>query len=117
VFRWEEFLDLAEELAGRAGDEAALRTALSRAYYAVFHVGREYLAHAAITIDRSGSAHRQVQSEIEARDYRTGQDIFRLHRLRKEADYDDEFRSDVEEQAVLAVALARSIIERIRVLS
>jgi hypothetical protein len=36
--------------------------------------------------------------------------------LRKEADYDD-FMADVEEQAVVAASVARSTIERIRMLS
>jgi uncharacterized protein (UPF0332 family) len=116
VFRWEDFLDLAEELASRSGDESALRTAISRAYYAAFHAGREYLAYVAISIDRTGNAHQQVRSELGARDDPIGQDLLRLHRLRKEADYDD-FMADVEEQAVVAASVARSTIERIRMLS
>jgi hypothetical protein len=36
-FDWDEFLTLAEELAQRNEDEAALRTSVSRAYYSAFH--------------------------------------------------------------------------------
>jgi hypothetical protein len=38
AFDWTEFLDLADDLAGRRGDPAAKRTAISRAYYASFHL-------------------------------------------------------------------------------
>ena len=38
----EDFLRLAEELASK-DDEASLRTAISRAYYALFHNGRRIL--------------------------------------------------------------------------
>jgi hypothetical protein len=36
-FDWSDYLELAEELAKRA-DEASLRSAISRAYYYVFHL-------------------------------------------------------------------------------
>jgi uncharacterized protein (UPF0332 family) len=36
-FEWSDFLTLAEDLANR-GDEASLRSALSRAYYYVYHL-------------------------------------------------------------------------------
>ena len=36
-FDWSEFLTLADEL-GKRADEASLRSALSRAYYYVYHL-------------------------------------------------------------------------------
>ncbi len=37
IFDWSEYLELADELAGRS-DEAALRSAISRAYYYIYHL-------------------------------------------------------------------------------
>jgi hypothetical protein len=37
-FDWTEYLDLAADLVGRRGDPASERTAISRAYYAAFHL-------------------------------------------------------------------------------
>ena len=37
-FNWSEYLKLAEELSSRVEDEASLRSALSRAYYYVYHL-------------------------------------------------------------------------------
>jgi uncharacterized protein (UPF0332 family) len=117
VFHWDDFLNLAIELASRADDEAALRSAISRSYYAAFHTGREFVLRTGIAVDRSGIAHRQVQEMIAARDDRAGQDLLRLHRLRKQADYDDNLPTGVVQGAAFAVALAAATIERIRALS
>lgn len=113
MFDWDRFLALAEELAGRPGDEAAARTAISRAYYAAFHAGRAYLNRANIPADMSGRAHRQVRQAFEASDPSISQTLARLHEWRKEADYDDPCSFNVERQATIAVALARATIERI----
>jgi uncharacterized protein (UPF0332 family) len=37
-FDWSEYLGLAQELGERSGDEAALRSSISRAYYYVYHL-------------------------------------------------------------------------------
>ena len=51
AFDWEDYLSLAKELASRA-DEAALRSAASRAYYAVFCKARNNLRREGATIPR-----------------------------------------------------------------
>ncbi len=43
MFEWEQYLRLARELAKRTNDEAALRSAISRAYYAVYGTARNHL--------------------------------------------------------------------------
>jgi hypothetical protein len=50
-FDWNDFLTLAEELAAR-DDQASKRTAISRAYYSVFHAAN---ARAERTTGRSAS--------------------------------------------------------------
>jgi muconolactone delta-isomerase len=117
VFDWIKFLDLAEDLATRADDEAASRSAISRAYYAAFHIGRDHLARSGIPPDRGRNAHHQVQAALRAVNQGIAEDLALLHFWRKQADYDDLSLLDVEEQARIAVVLARSTIDTIRALT
>jgi uncharacterized protein (UPF0332 family) len=117
TFEWEDFLDLAESLASEPRNEAAARSAISRAYYATFHSGRDYLVRAGIPIDRSRNAHLQVQDEIRQESESVGQAVKRLHIWRKYADYDNLSIPNVARQAVAAVALARETIDAIKALS
>ena len=43
-FDWSEYLRLARELADQRGDDAAMRTAISRAYYAAFNIASRHKA-------------------------------------------------------------------------
>jgi uncharacterized protein (UPF0332 family) len=117
VFEWVDFLDLAEELAARPNDEASARTAVSRAYYATFHIGRDFLVRAEIPRDRGRNAHVQVQRELRKQSARIGQDLELLHFCRKQADYDTSQFTDVNEQARSAATLARETIDAIKTLS
>lgn len=117
MFEWEDFLDLAETLAGEPSNEAAARSAISRAYYATFHSGRDYLVRAGVPIDRSRNAHLQVQEELRQKSEGLGQIVKRLHVWRKYADYDDLSIPDVARQAAVAVALAREAIAAIKAIS
>ena len=117
MFEWVDFLDLAEELAARPNDEAAARTAVSRAYYATFHTGRDYLVRAEIPLDRSRNAHLQVQRELRKQSAQMGQDLELLHFWRKNADYDSSQFTDINEQARSALTLARETIDAIKALS
>ena len=51
-FEWSKYLELAEELV-QLDDEAALRSAVSRAYYAVYGKARGHLQNKGITISKS----------------------------------------------------------------
>ena len=117
MFDWAEFLNLAAELAARTNDEAAARTAISRAYYATFHFGRQYLFRSDILVDRSRNAHRQVQLALRALDEELADDVERLHEWRKIADYAGVSFPDVSLQAVVAVRLAHEAITRINALA
>ena len=113
MFEWEDFLDLAESLASQPSNEAAARSAISRAYYAAFHAGRDYLVRAKIPIDRSCNTHVQVQDELQKSEA-IGQVVKRLHVWRKYADYDDLSIPDVDRQATVAVILARETVDAIK---
>lgn len=94
-FKWEHYLDLADELAAsQAAGEAKLRSAISRAYYAAFHVAMRFLQdNKQYTPTLSGKDHGNVW-----RMYKTGPGTgierrqignrgFQLLRDREQADY------------------------------
>jgi uncharacterized protein (UPF0332 family) len=88
---WSEFQDSAERLA-RGVTEGDWRSAISRAYYAVFHFFREFLLLRGLDIGRAGQAHFNLYVGL----WNCGFPIvagigFRVDRLRRQrttADYD-----------------------------
>src|SRR5436305_11388317 len=88
---WREFLALGNRLA-TGTTEADWRTAVSRAYYAAFHVARQLLADLNFTVPRADRAHQYLvfrlsncgASAVEP----AGRDLETLRRLRNRADYD-----------------------------
>lgn len=95
-FDWTEYLTLARELAQRT-EESALRSAISRAYYAVYGTCRARLAEEGFTLPGDGADHRAVwdiylnsSSDV---GYYIGLDGSRLRRLRNAADYDTEIEN------------------------
>jgi hypothetical protein len=90
-FDWTRFLALAQELTSQSDrDEAKLRTAVSRAYYAAYHVSEEYCRRHGYLFKRSGQDHKFVR-ECLAKLERSEASVFlhELHLLRIEADYRD----------------------------
>jgi len=80
-----DFLELARKLVvGELQDtEAILRTAVGRAYYALFLVARERTC----TRERK-KVHYRVIKAVKRRDRSTGEQLKSLFRLRKVADYE-----------------------------
>ncbi len=122
-FDWVRFVDLAERLAAETGDEAALRSAISRAYYAVFAVfavARGRLRDHGCW--RSGrDPHTRVWATYRNADgrgcQRIGEKGFNLRDRRRRADYDDVLGADVGRQATVAIVLAREILTLLRALA
>jgi uncharacterized protein (UPF0332 family) len=110
---WRAFLSLATRLAA-AATEAGWRTAVSRAYYAVFHVARSLLAELNFTVPRADRAHQYLVFRLsncgEPAVEQSGRDLDTLRRLRNRADYDD-VPALTQPQAVAAVRLAEGIIQ------
>lgn len=77
------FLRIAELVAGASDDEAGLRTAVGRAYYACLLEAREKLG----VQTRSGRVHEEVIGLLRRRDRRAGDQLDRLRELRGLADY------------------------------
>src|SRR5437016_9258 len=98
--RWSSYFDLAQELYGGAAgtlfEEAKLRSAISRAYYAVFNEGRFFLIKRVpnIRIPTDGTAHKVVADgfiDNQSNDpnwISIGMTMGRLKRNRTKADYD-----------------------------
>lgn len=99
-FDWSEYLNVAKELAGvvttPANQEAKLRAAISRAYYAAFIKARNYLRdQEQHSIPITGNAHKYVSDQFDlssdpARKL-VAEDLIRLKAYRKQADYVDKF--------------------------
>ena len=94
AFDWSQYLVLAEEIAEQPGNEAALRSAVSRAYYAAFCLAREHLLN---TNKLFGSKPRRPRLSHQTVwltygrdvDRRIGVDGNRLRELRNLVDYED----------------------------
>jgi len=99
-FDWSQFLNVARELAGTANtpanQEAKLRAAITRAYYAAFIKTRNYLRdQEGHLIPPTGDAHSYVsqQFELSVDPVRKtlGENLSRLRVYRRQADYVDTF--------------------------
>lgn len=117
TFNWSEYLNLAQELTGSAttpsSQEAKLRSAISRAYYAAFIQARNFLR------DREGltipleNTHQYVINQFKNSHDRVrkkvGGRLFRLRQARNEADYKDAVVGLVQNSQD-ALTLARRVI-------
>jgi hypothetical protein len=90
-FDWPDYLTLADELAKRS-EECCLRTAISRAYYYVYHLARKRVTDNGFIIIRGGDTHKQVWEKFSGSpdwDCKKLCELAkRLHDKRKQADYD-----------------------------
>jgi uncharacterized protein (UPF0332 family) len=109
----ESFLDVADELA-QAGGPSRLRSAVSRAYYAVFHVASE--ASAKLGAARSNS-HDVIGDRFQTSDdpeiSELGQRFLNLKTARQHADYRISRPGSVEEPSSVMVHLreARELVD------
>lgn len=106
MFDWSRFLELAETLRA-SGDEAALRTAISRSYYAAYHTATLVVRSRSILVPR----HHRIWGQLEtAGEVRGRADLVEiggrgrdLKRWRERADYHSPFNSDNRRQAPIHV--------------
>ena len=119
AFDWSGFLDLAAELAART-DEAAHRSAISRAYYAALGKARELLEHEGEAFTSTENIHylvwQTLSDSADDRRYYIGVDGNWLRRNRNAADYESVL-TDSKERAAQSVRKARALLaalERVR---
>jgi len=108
----QDFLAVANQLAG-GSTEAEWRSAVSRAYYAAYHVARELMEVLGFTVPRAERAHvylsRRLANCGHSRTRQAGADLNSLRGDRNEADYD--LHVQVTPQlAILHVRLAEQIV-------
>lgn len=122
-----EFLTLAEDLANRVNNEASLRTAISRAYYAAYHKSLESLLsynrsleriiksekERTLFFGRGISEHRAVHQLIRDKlNEGAGSMLYQLFRLRKRADYDLNVRISSDDVSK-SLKLSKTIINEL----
>ncbi|MGQ9625942.1 MAG: hypothetical protein ACUVV0_03445 [Anaerolineae bacterium] len=117
-FDWSKYLYLAQELAGQptspSGEEARLRSAISRAYYAAFCKARNYLRdEEKLLVPPGGEAHRYVRDVFRTSSdslyRRIGHNLARLRIDRNRADYED-FVVGLSSITVIDLKLAKEVI-------
>ena len=79
-----ELLRIARSLAANTNDEAALRVAVGRAYYALFLTARERLN---VKSKKGESVHVKVVAAVKGENLALGERLDKLRRLRSSADY------------------------------
>jgi uncharacterized protein (UPF0332 family) len=110
-FDWIEYLRFAERLAGEGVNEATLRSCVSRAYYAGFHVARTYVRqHTAVPRkDTHVFVWRWLETHPSSHLRHVGNLGRRVLQWRREADYDPETPCTAE-RAELSIARVNRII-------
>jgi hypothetical protein len=116
-FDWSQYFDLAQELARTSPRavtrEARLRSAISRAYYAVFCLARNHVRdQEGLSIPRE-KVHSYVTNQFKDSPDSThsqfGHDLDRLRWDRNKADYDDSFPR-LDHIATLDMLLAEQLL-------
>ena len=116
-FPWKGYLDVATVLA-ESDDEASLRCAISRAYYAAFHAARDYICETDREgeLSRHGGEHETVWkligrhgrgNRVESRIAEAGQS---LKGWRNWADYRTDSRTRLRENAGMLMAKASMLL-------
>lgn len=111
-FNWQDFLKIAEELMNTS-EEAKLRTATSRAYYAVFCPARNKKGYKGY---KKGDIHQKVislykRSNIQDESF-IGKTLDELRRERNDADY-DENKKITQQLVQRAVLRAKNILKKL----
>lgn len=118
-FDWKLYVQLAEELINHQRTptfrEAYLRSAMSRSYYGVFCIARNFLANRGTSIPKVDT-HKFVRDKYwkspNRAEKKIGKDLLDLWRERKDSDYEDEAPIDIN-RARTAHQLAIRILDRL----
>jgi uncharacterized protein (UPF0332 family) len=113
TFEWPDFLQLAEDLRAEKDTDAALRTAVSRAYYAAFHVARLHLVKHGHQLPKTGEAHEAVRQALQRgskEEQRAVNQLQRLLQSRRHADYDAGVRTVWASQCDTCISQAKNVL-------
>jgi uncharacterized protein (UPF0332 family) len=108
-----DFLPLAENWA-RGGQEAEWRSAVSRAYYAAFHVARSLLRQCQFRVPRADQAHAYLAMRLSNAQHPdvevAGRSLGALRQVRNRADYDVD-RPFPQATAIAEVQIAKDVVQ------
>ncbi|PSR26503.1 MAG: hypothetical protein C7B46_19925 [Sulfobacillus benefaciens] len=115
MFDWYDYWGLANQLVSEQENEAALRAAVSRAYYAAYHTARIYAQRQQ---DPPSDDHTQVVLWLKRTHGcgKIGKLLASLKRNRQDADYEAHLQVNIE-AARAAIALAERIVKELNALS
>lgn len=119
-FEWTSYIQLADELISYQRtpnlQEAYFRSAISRSYYGVFCIARNFLVIRRVPIPKVDT-HKHVRDKYwksaNRAEKKIGKDMLDLWRERKDADYEDGATIDIN-RARTAHEMAKRILERLR---
>jgi uncharacterized protein (UPF0332 family) len=119
-FDWSGYLDLAKELNENliSNREAKQRSVVSRAYYAVFNLAKDYLEQVeGHSIPKTADTHRYVGDQFRIGNNPNGKaiarDLARLRRFRNQADYAAGFPA-LASTATRSIETAEDIIKALK---
>jgi uncharacterized protein (UPF0332 family) len=118
-FDWREYLNLARELAGLQGpgysQEAAGRSAVSRAYYAAFCWAKNYAEkNLGFKPEKKASDHVKLREHLQEKGYNElASNLNNLRAWRNACDYDDQV-SKLHRKVSLSIKVADKIIQGCR---
>jgi uncharacterized protein (UPF0332 family) len=119
-FEWADYLELAKSLysspSTSGGDEAALRTATSRAYYAAYHLALEFARNEKYTPYHTGDDHQglvKYYREFAADKLRKklSTELDRMRDSRRQADYDTKLHQSPKAMADLTIKRAETVLQ------
>lgn len=117
-FDWREYLDLAKLLrrpgSTISGNEACLRSAISRAYYSVFCYLRPLATRERLILTSSGRDHglllNHFKNSKDSAHKAIGKRLSRLFSYRKQADYEDFIHSNITKLAIASINMAEQAL-------
>jgi uncharacterized protein (UPF0332 family) len=118
-FDWREYLELARELAGLRGSgysqEAADRSAVSRAYYAAFCWARNYAeAKLGFKPQKGPDDHKRLREHLKRQRHQMlASHLNKLRGWRNECDYDDQV-PQLRQRVSVSIEVADKIIQGCR---
>jgi hypothetical protein len=121
AFDWREYLTLAEAIHREAGatlpEEAANRSAVSRAYYAAFCAARNWAAtHQNFQAANNPNDHPLLRNHFKGRRgwLEVASTLDELRQWRNQCDYTDEIPGDIPALAQMALQGSQKILDRLR---
>jgi hypothetical protein len=118
-FDWTEYLNLAEIIYERrkslAHEEACMRTAISRGYYAAHGAACNFVeTRKELELDHSGDNHSEVSTHFNRSPMRERMEIgnwlVRLRANRNKADYRNDMKENIIAMTVVSLRKARELI-------